>query len=78
MSIVTFEVPTAHCGSCRADIETSLRALRGVRHADVDLRSRKVTVAFDPRIVQTRALAVALRSAGYPPAGVTASGRTEP
>lgn len=68
MSSAEFEVPGAHCGSCRADIERILRAVPGVASAIVDLRNKSLTVGFeaaaDPASA-TAAVIGALRGAGY-------------
>ncbi|WCR11631.1 cadmium-translocating P-type ATPase [Paracoccus stylophorae] len=37
-------LPTAHCAACIADVERTLSALPGVRHARVNLTLRRVTV----------------------------------
>ena len=63
-----FEVPGAHCGSCRAEIERIVMEVPGVRSATVDLRSKALTVGFDTQTAAasgTAALTQALRASGY-------------
>lgn len=68
MHSAEFAVPGAHCGSCRAEIERIVLGLPGVRSATVDLRSRSLTVGFDPEAVAasvTTDITQALRASGY-------------
>lgn len=66
MKTMTFLVPGAHCGSCRADIERVIRELRGVRSATVDLRTTALVVDLDEAVLDRAAIMDALRDAGYP------------
>lgn len=67
METLALDLPDAHCGACRAAILRALERLPGVRHAEVDLRTRTGMVAFDPRDLGPEAIVAALHEAGYPP-----------
>lgn len=66
MQTMTFIVPGAHCGSCRADIERAIRALPGATSATVDLRATTLIVDFDEAVLDRAAIMNALRNVGYP------------
>ena len=59
-------VPGAHCGVCRGVILATLRAVPGVRAADLDLRDRRATVLFHPAATDVAGLCDRLARAGYP------------
>ncbi len=67
METVTLSTPSAHCGSCRANIKESMEEVAGVRSADLDLETRETTVIFDPEVLDERAVRSAISEAGYPP-----------
>lgn len=69
METTTFDTPTATCGSCRATIKETLGGLTGISKADLDLRTRKTTVVFDPAVINRSSVSAALADAGYPPEG---------
>lgn len=66
MQIIELSVPGAHCGACRAVILRHLRAMPGVRSAEVDLRDRRATVLVNPAAIDTSELCRRLADAGYP------------
>jgi copper chaperone len=66
VSTVSLFVPGAHCGTCRAVVLHTLRAMSGVRQAELDLRDRRATVQFEPGVLDEAALCAALAEAGYP------------
>ena len=53
------------CASCVARVEKSLRAVRGVADAQVNLANERAEVRFDPAAIEPAALAEAVRAAGY-------------
>lgn len=66
METATFDTPTATCGSCRAHIQEHFDDIDGVTEADLDLRSRRTTVVYDPAVLQRTEVASELVKAGYP------------
>ncbi len=77
MQIIELSVPGAHCGACRAAVLRHLRAMPGVRSAELDLRDRRATVLADPAVVDAGELCQRLADAGYPATPVVATAPTE-
>lgn len=48
MSIVTYHVPSIHCGHCVHTIKMELSELDGVQSVQADLGSKQVVVDFAP------------------------------
>ena len=61
------------CANCAATIERNVRKLPGVNVANVNLASEKLTVAFDPALLDERGIIARVERIGY---GV-ATGKTE-
>ncbi len=53
------------CVNCAATIERQLKKLDGVTEATVNFAAEKVTVAYDPSILDGRAIVSAIREAVY-------------
>jgi Cu+-exporting ATPase len=53
------------CASCAARIEKSLKALKGVREANVNLATEKANILFEPGLVDDRTLQKAIEDLGY-------------
>ncbi len=66
MQIIELSVPGAHCGACRAAILRHLRAMPGVRSAELDLRVRRATVLVNPAAIEPNELCRRLADVGYP------------
>ena len=60
-----FTVRGMVCSSCKKGVEKALRALPGVESVVVDLKRDRVTLRYNPRQVDPRMMAQALRKAGY-------------
>lgn len=63
---VVLDVPTIHCRSCQLNIEETLDELTGVDGCQVDLEAKRVSVDYDPDVVDRAAIAAAVEAAGYP------------
>ncbi len=61
----TFPVEGMTCASCVARVEKGLARVEGVASASVNLAAKTASVAVDPGKVGPRALASAVRDAGY-------------
>ncbi len=61
---VTLSVKGMSCGHCAARVEDALKALRGVKSAEVDLEAATVCVVADAK-VKREALVAAVTKAGY-------------
>ena len=53
------------CASCAAAIEKGLAKLPGLERANVNVASDEVSIEYDPRQIDTRALVDAISDAGY-------------
>ena len=56
-----------HCASCVARVEKSLKNVKGVRDAAVNLATNKATVQFDETVPSPGELEKAVKDAGYTP-----------
>jgi Cu+-exporting ATPase len=63
-SPLDLDIAGMHCGSCVARVETALRAVPGVRQADVNLVDRRARVIVDPGVTLP-AIEAAVEAAGY-------------
>ena len=54
-----------HCASCVKLIEMSLKSVKGVKEANVNLATEKATVSFDPTLTDSTALINAVQDSGY-------------
>lgn len=59
----TYSVPGMHCGHCKAAVTRELEAVAGVEAVDVDLESKRVTIAGQG--LDDAALRAAIDEAGY-------------
>jgi Cu+-exporting ATPase len=64
---LVLDTPTATCGSCKAHIQEEMDDVAGVESADLDIRTRRTTVVFDPTQLDEAAVRAAISDAGYPP-----------
>ncbi len=62
----TFTAPAINCEHCKTAIEGALRPIEGVETADVDIDSKRVTVAYDPEVAARATLIAAMAAEGYP------------
>jgi copper chaperone CopZ len=60
---LTYSVPAVSCGHCRVAIRAELEKVTGVRHVDVDLDAKRVTVAGAE--LDDAAIRAAIDEAGY-------------
>jgi Cu+-exporting ATPase len=70
---VTLPVTGMTCANCSATIERNVRKLDGVKIANVNLALEKLTVEFDPTLLDERGIIARVKKVGY---GV-ATGKTE-
>ncbi len=64
-SITTYSVPEISCGHCKSTIEAAVSGLGDVRHVEVDIDAKTVTVDGGQR----EAIVTAIEDAGYDVAG---------
>jgi P-type Cu+ transporter len=70
---ITMPVTGMTCANCATTIERNVRKLPGVNTANVNLASEKLTVAFDPALLDERGIVARVERIGY---GI-ATGKTE-
>jgi Cu+-exporting ATPase len=70
---VTMPVTGMTCANCAATIERNVRKLPGVNVANVNLASEKLTVAYDPALLDEHGIIARVQRIGY---GI-ATGKTE-
>jgi P-type Cu+ transporter len=61
----TFKVTGMSCAGCAGNVEKALKAVSGVSGVIVDLKGGKAIVEFDPAKADQKALAKAVKEAGY-------------
>ena len=61
----TFKVPDMTCGGCVKSIQNALNAREGVANATADLDAKRVTIEFDPALIQREGLVTAIEDAGF-------------
>ena len=61
----SFEVRGMTCDHCKMTVSGALKRLDGVSEVQVDLRSGKVSVSYDPARVGVEAMKKAVSEAGY-------------
>jgi len=62
---VDLRVTGMTCGHCQGRVEGALRAVPGVKKAQVDLQKGLATVTYDPAKASPEDLQQAVRGAGY-------------
>jgi Cu+-exporting ATPase len=62
---VDLSVTGMSCAGCAANVEKALKALAGVRRANVNLATARATVVYDPARLSRADLVRAIRDAGY-------------
>ncbi len=62
---VTLDIQGMRCAGCAATVEMALSSVTGVASAQVNLLTRKASVAIDPRRATPEDLVAAVRSLGY-------------
>ena len=66
MATTVLNVPDISCGHCQATITNALSPLPGVQSVNVDIPTKKVTVDYDPSVVQVDAMKDVLGEEDYP------------
>lgn len=70
-------VPAMYADHHVLAVRSALLAVDGVEEVQASSAFKTVKVAFDPSLVTSQIIAMALQDAGYPPAGLETNGRTE-
>ena len=68
MATLEVHTPTAHCGSCQANIAETFEEVTGVESAVLDLDTKRTTVTYDPAVVDEDQIVRTITDAGYAPA----------
>lgn len=66
MATTVLSIPDISCGHCQATITNALTPLDGVQAVNVDIPTRKVTVEYDPTIVDLDRVKEVLAEEDYP------------
>ena len=56
---------SAECGQCKDRIEEGLNYTKGIKFAELDLETKKVTVKFSPKKINLIAVKEKINSIGY-------------
>ena len=62
----TFTAPTISCGGCARNVKAALGRRPGVTGVDVEVPTKRVTVAYDDALTSPEAISQSLAEAGYP------------
>jgi copper chaperone len=65
MERVQLGVEGMTCGGCVKSIQNALHAREGVSSATADLDAKRVTIEFDPAVIQHDGLVAAIQDAGF-------------
>jgi copper chaperone len=65
METINLTVEGMSCGHCVSSIKNSVGALSGIGQVNVDLRSKKVAVEYDPKKINTQAIKDTIEDQGY-------------
>jgi len=65
MERVELNVEGMTCGGCVNSIQNALSARDGVASATADLDAKRVTIEFDPALIQQAGLVEAIEDAGF-------------
>ncbi|UCG73406.1 MAG: heavy-metal-associated domain-containing protein [Chromatiales bacterium] len=65
MERVELNVEGMTCGGCVNSIQNALNTRDGVASATADLESQRVTIEFDPALIQKAGLVEAIEDAGF-------------
>ncbi len=65
MARVELNVEGMTCGGCVNSIQNALSARDGVASAIADLDAKRVTIEFDPAVIQQAGLVEAIEDAGF-------------
>ncbi len=66
MATTVLSIPDISCGHCQATITNALMPLDGVQAVNVDIPTKKVTVQYDPAVVQVDRMKSVLAEEDYP------------
>ena len=58
-------VSNPHCGECKTKIEKGLDKMSGVESANVDVKSKIVTVNYNPAVTNTDKIMQAIKDLGF-------------
>src|SRR5579864_928466 len=62
---VSINVTGMKCAACQAHVQKALEKTKGVEKAQVSLLAGEATVAFDPQVINPKALVTAIAMTGY-------------
>ena len=62
---IVIKVEGMHCMHCAAKVENTLKAIKGVKRAKVDLTAKTVSVDFVASKINSEAMIMAVNGAGF-------------
>lgn len=65
IKIAEIKISGMSCGHCASRVENTLKNLKGVENAEVNIKTEKATVEYNPEIVDPSELEDAVDEAGY-------------
>ena len=66
MAQLTLEAPDISCDHCIMSIEKAVTKLPGVRFLSGDPDGKRVTMEYDPALLDLSAIEIAMEEEGYP------------
>ena len=66
LAVASFAVAKMTCATCPITVKKAMTAVHGVQSVKIDFEAKTATVAFDPKVTNTAAIAAASTNAGYP------------
>ncbi|MBI3512417.1 MAG: heavy-metal-associated domain-containing protein [Bacteroidetes bacterium] len=68
---------SAECDMCKSRIEKEVRAMKGVKSADLDLTTKILTVEYNPKKISPENIRTAISNIGYDADDVKANNRSQ-
>lgn len=62
---ITLSISGMHCTSCALNIDGALEDTKGVLRADTSYAQAKVTVVFDPTVIDEKKIKKIIKDEGY-------------
>ena len=65
METTSFNVPSITCSVCSNKIQQGLQSVDGIQNVDVNLKTKMVSVQYDPAQIQPQEIRKSVSAMGY-------------